>query len=965
MNALSLLATGFLMSASPDFDTKVAPILVQKCLGCHSGTDPKGDLDLAKKENVLGGTSPLVVPSKPGESVFWKKIATDKMPPKKPLSDDEKKVIESWIADGAKWGTNPIATLASKDHWAYKPLKMPETPKGQNGIDHLVQQKLTEKKLAFSPQASREVLIRRLSFDLLGLPPTPEEITAFVNDNRADAYEKLVDRMLASPRYGERWARHWLDVVHYGETHGYDKDKPRPNAYPYRDYVIRAFNQDKPFAKFIQEQIAGDVLFPGTVDGIEALGFLAAGPWDFIGHAELPETKLDGKIARHLDRDDFVSNTIGTFLSTTIHCAQCHDHKFDPIRQKEYYALQAIFAAIDRADKAYDPDPIVQKRREQLNQREKELRALIQKLEQDARTKLGDELVKLEKQLEDARKPSTTLKPEYGYHSGIAAKDNVIKWVQVDLVKAEKIDQIILRACFDDFNNIGAGFGFPIRFKVEISDDANFKKSEIVFDQTETDFANPNTNPVSIKAKDLSARYVRVTATKLRPRQDDYNFALAEIEVLNAEGKNLASGKTIQALDSIEAGPRWRKSNLTDGIYPRGVVSPEELRKLQKARDAMIDSALTDDAKTARKLSQTDLTQLYVERAKLPNTQRLAYIGTVHTGGGAFVGTGANGGKPRPIHLLPRGDVSKPGEEIAPGGLSMLPVTLTLEKTSSESERRAALAKWISHNDNPLVWRSIVNRVWHYHFGRGIVETANDFGRMGTPPTHPELLDYLALSFRDGGGSFKGLHKAILMSRTYQQNANSQEASEAIDKDNRYLWRQTRRKLEAEAVRDSILAVAGKLDLKMEGPSFQDFVIEKPEHSPHYQYHLYDPEDTKTHRRSIYRFIVRSKQQPFLATFDCADPSLAVDKRNETITPLQALTLLNNKLSLSMSKHFAERVRGITKEEKGQVETAFQLALGRKPSTSESEILQAHLKKHGLESLCRIVFNLNEFVFVD
>src|SRR5262249_14414499 len=259
-------------------------------------------------------------------------------------------------------------------HWAWRPIKRPAVPKVssairdprapiRNPIDSFIAARLAQAGLKMSAEADRRTLIRRLSFDLLGLPPTPERVQQFVSDRDPQAYEKLVDELLQSPRYGERWARHWLDVVHYGDTHGYDKDKPRPNAWPYRDYVIRALNEDKPYARFVQEQLAGDVLFPGTRDGIEALGFIAAGPWDLIGHEEVPESKTDGKIARHLDRDDMVANTLQTFNSLTVQCAQCHNHKFDPIPQDDYYSLQAVFAALDRTDKQYDIAPAVAKQR--------------------------------------------------------------------------------------------------------------------------------------------------------------------------------------------------------------------------------------------------------------------------------------------------------------------------------------------------------------------------------------------------------------------------------------------------------------------------------------------------------------------------------------------------------------------------------------------------------------------------
>jgi hypothetical protein len=265
-------------------------------------------------------------------------------------------------------------TVESADRlWSIQPLVRPEIPKINqssvtlvNEVDHFIVAKLEREGLQHSSTADRRTLIRRIYFDLVGLPPTPGEIEAFVNDDASGSYEALVDRLLASPQYGERWARHWLDVVHFGETHGYDKDKPRPNAWPYRDYVIRSFNEDKSWTRFVEEQIAGDVLYPFTRDGIEALGFISAGPWDFIGHAEVPETKIDGKVARHLDRDDMVANTMQSFNSLTVQCAQCHDHKFDPILQKEYFSLQAVFAALDRTDRDYDLDPAISRTRARL-----------------------------------------------------------------------------------------------------------------------------------------------------------------------------------------------------------------------------------------------------------------------------------------------------------------------------------------------------------------------------------------------------------------------------------------------------------------------------------------------------------------------------------------------------------------------------------------------------------------------
>jgi hypothetical protein len=752
--SILLLAAATSAAAEPvvNFDLDIRPIFTKHCGTCHGPEKQRGGLRLDRKADALRGgeSGPAIVPGKAGESLLVRLVSgadPDKvMPPKgERLTTEQVTSIRAWIDQGAKWPDDGSSTIAA-DWWSLRPLVRPTVPPatGRNPIDAFIRAKLTEKGLTPTTEADRRTLMRRLYFDLIGLPPTLAEIEEFANDKSVDAYEKLVDRLLASPHYGERWARHWLDVVHFGETHGYDKDKPRPHAWPYRDYVIRSLNTDTPYARFVQEQIAGDVLFPGTVNGIEALGFLAAGPWDFIGHAEVPESKIDGQIARHLDRDDFVSNTIGTFLSMTVHCAQCHNHKFDPITQEDYYSLQAVFAAIDRTDKTFDADPAVAARRADLEKRRFELRQ----------------------------------------------------------------------------------------------------------------FVGPQT---------------------LR------------------EGKDR---------ESIEAGLR-----------------------------------------------------------NLP-PPRVAYIGAVQRGSGTFVGTGAKGGRPRAVHILPRGDVAKPGKEVGPGAIVAVPslnARFAISPDRPESERRAALARWLTDEKNPLVWRSIANRVWQYHFGRGIVDTPNDFGKMGQPPTHPELLDWLAVELRDNGGSLKTLHRLIVTSATYRQASTANPANAHADVDNRYLWRANRRKLDAEAVRDRILFAAGMLDLRMGGPSFQDFVIDKPEHSPHYEYQLHDPDDPASHRRAIYRFVVRSKQQPFMAALDCADPSLAVDKRNESISPQQALAMLNNRLVLVMAVHLAGRA----KTNADGVSEAFRLALGREPSATERAALNDYCHEHGLENTCRIILNLNEFVFVD
>ncbi|MES2598259.1 MAG: DUF1553 domain-containing protein [Verrucomicrobiota bacterium] len=992
MRLLCLIAVLSSPAFAVDFVREVRPIFEKHCCECHGAEKQKNDYRLDIKSVALTGGedhAPNIVPGKSAESPLFSFIsgrdASISMPPKTKLSAAEIDVLKRWIDEGAAWPDGiDVARLEDKtDWWSFKPLKGQGYPAKPEGIDGFVRAKLTEAGLKPTPQAAPRTLVRRLYFDLHGLPPSPEEVTRFVQEmnesqGTQQTYERLVDSLLASPRYGERWARHWLDLVHYGESHGYDKDKPRLNAWPYRDYVIRALNSDKPYARFIEEQIAGDALYPGSADGITALGFLSAGPWDLIGHMEVPETKLDGKIARHLDRDDMVQNTLGTFCSLTVQCAQCHNHKFDPITQEDYYSLQAVFAALDRNDTSYHADDATMQQFTALEKQRSNLTTAISALEEPLKAKAGASYAALTKRIEGATEnrganPNPNGKPDFGYHSAISPAQEVTKWVQVDLGRSVEIEKIVLKPCYDDFGSIGGGFGFPVRFKVEVSDDPEFKadvsliwkKHDITF---MNDFANPGLLPFEASTggdDGVKGRHVRVTAVKLAPRKGDYIFALAEMEVYaTKDGPNIAAGCSVTALDSIEAAPRWRKTNLTDGIAPEA-RSQEEKTQLIAEREALLISV----ADTATRQRWLDLkSQLQSVRgglAKLPLPQKV-YAGVVHSGTGNFKGTS---GIPRTIHLLKRGDIKQPAQEVRPHSVSAFDQLFDLHFTidgAGESARRVALAKWITDKNNALTWRSIVNRVWQHHFGRGLVDTSNDFGRMGGQPTHPELLDWLALTFRDDfSGSLKKLHKLIVMSETYRQQSQASDASGKSDVSNSLLSHQNRRKLDAESVRDSILAVSGTLDLTMGGPSFQDFIIDKPQHSPHYEYQLHDPEDPKSWRRSIYRFIIRSQQQPFMTVMDCADPSMRVDKRNESLSPLQALAMMNNGLTVAMAKHFAGRVAREAAGIQAQTRRAFALAFSREPTAEELAPLIDYARREGLENTCRVIINLNEFSFVD
>ena len=865
--------------------------------------------------------------------------------------------------------------LQAEEWWSRKPLVEPKVPEAKewarNEVDRFILAKLKANDLRPSQKASPLALVRRVTHDLTGLPPTPKETEEFLEaykKNPDKAYEALVDRLLASPRYGERFARHWLDVAKYADTCGYDKDKLRPNAWPYRDYVISSFNEDKPYARFVQEQVAGDALFPNDSDGILGLGFLAAGPWDFIGHAEVPESKIDGKVARNLDRDDMVSNVFNTFCAVTIQCARCHEHKGDPITQDHYYSLQSVFAAVDKADRKYGTDLATENKRSAWEKELGRYKGDKTKIDKEIKEQGGKALAELESQIKglQAKAKPSAKRPEFGYHSKIEKSDDKEKWVQVNLGERVDIKKIILHACHDDHNSIGAGFGFPVRFQIIASNRADFSRSQVLVDESGRDFANPGLVPIEHGVQS-SARYIRVKATKLAPRSNDYIFALAELEVFDGNGNNRAFKAKVSSIDSIEAPNRWRRTNLTDGIWAQGSnkASNREIARLHKEKVALMASLQTPERmKRLTELEQA-IKQINGKISRIPKGNMVYAAATHFKSQGNFKPTN---GKPRSIHFLHRGEVTLPRQEVTPGTIPIFKAEsweFNLPEDHTESDRRATLAKWLTRKDHPLTWRVIANRIWQWHFGAGIVPSPNDFGGLGQKPTHPELLDWLAIQFRDNGGSFKKLHKLLLTSSTYRQSSKGNPSHAKADSGNRLLWRMNRRKLSAEEVRDAILSVSGKLNLEMGGPGYYLFALEKTAHSPHYEYHKFNPEDAKSHRRSIYRFIVRSQPNPFMTTLDCADSSQSTPKRNETLTALQALSLLNNKFTLSMARHFAKSLEKESTESTAQVRKGHLLVTGRLPGKEEEKLLIEYTEKHGMHNLCRALFNLSEFTYID
>jgi hypothetical protein len=693
------------------FDSAVAPVLSRHCLECHNGSDAKGGLDLSAEARAFAGgdQGKAIVAGKADESLLWQYVEADEMPKDRPaLSAAEKNILKGWIENGAAWGAPRIDPfLASTDRragydwWSFRPVRSVSPPDVRNAswprneIDRFVLAKLEEAGLGPAPEADRRTLIRRLSFDLTGLPPSPEEVEAFVTDDDPLAYERLVDRLLASPHYGERWGRHWLDVVRFGESQGFERNKIRDNAWRYRDWVVSAFNRDLPYDEFVRLQIAGDVLKPGDRDALIATGYHVCGTWDQVAHLEGSAGMQ--KAARQDHLEDLVATLGQTYLGLTVNCARCHDHKFDPISQREYYQIASLLSGV--------------------TQREKE-------------------------------------------------RENV----------------------------------------------AGLKSAHVVV-----------------------------------PEQPPATFVLDRGDYRN----------------------------------PKDVVSPAGLRAASAA-GLSPDFGLSPDA--------------------------------------------------------PEGD------------------------------RRAKLAAWLTDPRNPLTPRVLVNRLWHHHFGRGIVDTPSDFGFNGGRPSHPELLDRLAAAFVAGGWRVKPVQRLIVTSAAYRQASNvADERARAADAENRLLWRAERRRLEGEAVRDAVLAASGALNPRVGGASYRDMKVDGGKMGTNAEF--LGPADDfgpETSRRTVYRLWARAGNNPMLASLDCPDPSVMSPRRVVTTTPLQALSLLNSPFVERCAARFAERVRREAGGDAGrQVVRAFEVALARAPRPDELAAARRLAEGRGLEQLCLVLFNTNEFLFVE
>jgi hypothetical protein len=961
--------------------TAARTILETKCLECHGGKTHRAELDLSTRESLLKGgeSGPAIVAGKSGESLLYKKVThADEpgMPYKRDrLSASEITDLAKWIDAGATYD-EPLV-LKAEPFWSLKPIAKPAVPATKDAswaktpIDRFVLAKLDEKGMHPSPPADKRTLLRRVTLNLTGLPPTAEELNNFLADESADAYAKVVDRLLASPRYGERWARHWMDTVHYADTHGHSQDRPRPNGWPYRDYLIRSFNEDKPYARFVEEQLAGDALFPEDPDGIVALGFIAAGPWDDSSQVYLTEGGFDKRQAQNLDRDDMVASTISTFVSATVHCARCHNHKFDPIPQTEYYNLQAVFAGVDRVDRPYDTDPKINATRQALLKRRTALDVSLKgaalldpSIQADVAAwekLLGFDAIAwhpLDPLTFTSEGGATLTKQPDGSLLANGTRSDADTYTVTARTELQNVTAIRLEVLADD--------SLPLRGPGR-SDNGNLTLTEfkVLAGEAPVALQNPSADFNQVydgvdwgvtKTLDGDSK----TGWAIYPAIGQSHFAIFE----TANDLTIGAGTPLtfileQKWPAHSIG-KFRLSVTTSPRPVRVTAFPENIAKIL----ATVAATRTDDQRI--ELAAYFLRTRVDEQLKALPTPQMVYA-VANDFEPRLIFKPAK--TPRPIHNLLRGNIDKPGEFASPGALSMVPglnAQFALSDPSDEGARRAALAKLITDPRNVLTWRSIVNRVWHYHFGRGIVDSPNDFGEMGSRPTHPELLDYLAATFIKSGGSMKQLHRLILTSATYQQSSAYNEPFAKIDSDGHYLWRMSRTRLDAEQLRDSILQITGKLDLTMGGPAMQQFAMHDPTPpvTPMLDYGKFDPDAPGAFRRSVYRFVYRTVPDPFMDALDCADASQLTPTRNVSMTALQALAMLNNKFVVRQGEHLAARVAGAG-DVASQVTAAFDLVLARAPTAGELNDFVAYANKHGMANVCRLMLNSNEFMFVN
>jgi hypothetical protein len=873
----------------------------------------------------------------------------------------------------------PAPAVAQKsthsNHWSWQPLVRPIVPAGGHPIDAFVDSARRAHGLTANPSASPRELLRRVHFDLTGLPPTPDEIATFERDPSPERYRQLVDRLLASPHYGERWARHWLDVVRYTESQGFEYDHPRDNAWHYRDYVIRSFNADKPYDRFMREQVAGDVIEPVTSDGIIGAGLLVSGPWDQAGNAQANVTQR--AITREEEMEDLVSVVGQTFLGVTIHCARCHDHKFDPVPIEDYYRVKAVFDGVRHGDRSIEGSA-EQKAREtakQLRTRElAEARERVQRIEGIGAGRAAAQASKVVVEpgpdpwirwtFDGSRTPDLAGEmlggatvdggnlrlPKAGahYRSAPIPRDLGVRTLEAWVSLAD-LDQSGGAAI--SIENEG---GTP--FDALVFGERQSRKwtagSEGFVRTRDLDAPEENSTPgqwihmAAVYAADHTIALYRNGQPYGRP----YNPGTPLIPY------KAGKARVLLGLRHSGGGKPWLTGAIRRAAIHDRALSAEEVAASFRSGGHSIPlteilARLEPDERTARDQALEQIARAQAALAAMDRPLPMAYVGRRE--------------QPKATHVLKRGDVLSPGAVVAAAGLSALkslPAELGLDAEAPEAERRRRFADWLADPRNPLPARVLVNRVWQYHFGQGLVATPSDFGISGARPTHPELLDWLASEFIASGWSLKVLHRLILNSETYRQSAAARSEALSVDADNQWLWRHAPHRLEAEAVRDAMLTVSGRLNPQVGGPSFKAFT--NSSYGATF-YHLFFRDEPAFNRRTVYRMNINSGKEPFLDAFDCPDPSVKTPRRGVTTTPLQALGLMNGEFVQAQANALAARATALASNDPAQsIEHAYRLALGRAPSAGERDAALAAERDRGLPSVCWVLLNSTEFLYV-
>ena len=954
-------------------------IFRDRCIECHSQRNNEGGLRLDHREGLLAGglSGKAIELGRSQESPMIQRVtATDetRMPPEgSPLTEAQIETLRAFINADAPWDPKQLRD-PRLDHWAWKNLQqisVPVTSDNSIGdaspIDRFLSEAARAQGIQPVPIASRETLIRRLYFDLLGIPPTPEQVDEFGADESFDAWERLVDQTLASPRYGERWARHWLDIAHYADTHGFERDQRRDHAWRYRDWVIDALNADLPYDKFIEYQIAGDVLSPSDPQATIASSFLAAGPWDFVGQVETPSPVIK-RLARADDLDDMVAQVMTSFCGITIHCARCHDHKLDPIPQDEYYSLVAIFSGVKRADRIVSEEEsrTIESTKSQLKERKSKI---DQELLRSSRGLLLADLVGggngfgtgvvgagldpstgsvrepndkkgfLDEVVSNRRNPTKNEWIESVFvpngntiASGIPATDSkvwdAIRNGPVNSQFSTSLDGIDCSPPAHSMLSLHANAGITFRLSTERLKEALSKES-------------PLGGPWVFNAM---VGYFGQTPSK---GADVYVLLDGQI-VYKAIGLGRSDG--LQKI-RLELPPKDSLLTLiaTDG---GNGISHDQVCFVD-ALIAPLESPSSKEQTDRIEWLRRESDSLQKELEQLPQARRVY---------GVLAET------PSEIRRLHRGNTEDARELVIPKPVSCVGPSLfdrePLDAKSTDAQRRVAIAKWITSEDNPLPARVIVNRLWHYHFGKGIVATPSDFGLGGAMPTHRELLDWLASELQRGQWSIKRIHRMILLSEAYRRTSIAGDNPAAgLDASNAWIWRQNSRRLDAESLRDAMLAVSGSLDASMHGPGYRDFDYQE-EYAPVYEHRVL--EVPEVFRRSVYRFVVRTTPHPFLTSLDCPNPATMTPVRNTTTTAIQSLATLNNAFVLQQSDRFAARLKAESLDKpEAQARRAIRLAFGRHPTPEELASAVQLIESDGLFHLCRILLNTNEFIYVD